>query len=344
MPALPVETQSDRHNRLARARKRGADSGQRHHHRPAADRAPRRTAGERATSAYAIRSGGHVRPWRLADRSPDSRSRGQSQLAVRRRHQDQRPRIRRHSTVRNPQRRSGVAHRSRPRPAVGPVGLRSHWRRHRRQRPRRRARRERERRGGIVRLCAAPALRRRSQRPRLRCPARSASSGRPASTASMAAGTRTAIVTCRAGCAAPGTLPRMSSLAPAGFALTGRSQFDGFDPVTFAHTDTRDSSRNRLTAGRLWASIGGEPRHGAGKSPDRCSARPIEIFLADVEQNRTRGDRRNLSAQLERHFSDRIDIAPSDQRGRYRARGVPRPRHNLRRPLPTRTKAAIMRR
>jgi vitamin B12 transporter len=39
-------------------------------------------------------------------------------------------------------------------------------------------------------------------------------------------------------------------------ALTGRSQFDGFDPLTFAHTDTLDSSRNRLAAGRLWASVG----------------------------------------------------------------------------------------
>ncbi|HKX91809.1 MAG TPA: TonB-dependent receptor plug domain-containing protein, partial [Sphingomicrobium sp.] len=29
-------------------------------------------------------------------------------------------------------------------------------------------------------------------------------------------------------------------------ALTGRSQFDGFDPFTGAHTDTLDSSRNRL--------------------------------------------------------------------------------------------------
>src|SRR5437764_5639841 len=36
-------------------------------------------------------------------------------------------------------------------------------------------------------------------------------------------------------------------------ALTGRTEFDGFDPVTFAHTDTLDNSRNRLFAGRVWA-------------------------------------------------------------------------------------------
>src|SRR5438067_6276732 len=34
-------------------------------------------------------------------------------------------------------------------------------------------------------------------------------------------------------------------------ALTGTTEFDGFDPVTFAHTDTLDSSRNRLVAGRV---------------------------------------------------------------------------------------------
>src|SRR5689334_8560024 len=43
-----------------------------------------------------------------------------------------------------------------------------------------------------------------------------------------------------------------------GLALTGRTEFDGFDPVTFAHADTLDSSRNRLAAGRLWAAIGDE--------------------------------------------------------------------------------------
>ena len=39
-------------------------------------------------------------------------------------------------------------------------------------------------------------------------------------------------------------------------ALGGRSEFDGFDLFTGAHTDTLDSSRNHLTAGRLRAVIG----------------------------------------------------------------------------------------
>src|SRR5690242_5655239 len=39
-------------------------------------------------------------------------------------------------------------------------------------------------------------------------------------------------------------------------ALTGKSEFDGFDTVTFVHTDTRDSSRNALAAARVWAEFG----------------------------------------------------------------------------------------
>ena len=36
-----------------------------------------------------------------------------------------------------------------------------------------------------------------------------------------------------------------------GFALTGRSEFDGYDPLTFQRADTLDKSRNRLAAARL---------------------------------------------------------------------------------------------
>ena len=42
----------------------------------------------------------------------------------------------------------------------------------------------------------------------------------------------------------------------AALALTGNSDFDGYDPITFERTDTRDSSRNRLAAGRLWVAVG----------------------------------------------------------------------------------------
>jgi vitamin B12 transporter len=86
-------------------------------------------------------------------------------------------------------------------------------------------------------------------------------------------------------------------------ALTGRDEFDGFDLFTGAHTDTLDSSRNRLDAARLWAVIG------TGDSPWRAQIAGSLLgssnknYLADVQQNRTRGTRRNLSVQLERRFT-----------------------------------------
>ena len=46
--------------------------------------------------------------------------------------------------------------------------------------------------------------------------------------------------------------------------LTGMSQFDGYDPVTFEHTDTLDNSRNHLAAGRVWAELGNETSSWSG--------------------------------------------------------------------------------
>jgi vitamin B12 transporter len=86
-------------------------------------------------------------------------------------------------------------------------------------------------------------------------------------------------------------------------ALTGRSEFDGFDPVTFLHTDTLDSSRNQLLAGRVWAKIGSD----AGPWSGQISASQLDSsnrnFLAEEPINRTTGTRRNLDAQLERRFA-----------------------------------------
>jgi len=92
-------------------------------------------------------------------------------------------------------------------------------------------------------------------------------------------------------------------LGLAAIALTGRSQFDGFDPVTFAHTDTLDSSRNRLTAGRLWASIGQDSSPWRAQVAGSLLGSSNRNYVAEIQQNRTRGDRGNLSAQVERRFT-----------------------------------------
>ena len=92
-------------------------------------------------------------------------------------------------------------------------------------------------------------------------------------------------------------------LGASGLALTGRSEFDGFDPVTFAHTDTLDSSRNRLAAGRIWANIGEDSTPWHAQIAGSLLGSSNRNLLAGVEQNRTRGDRRSLTVQIERRFS-----------------------------------------
>lgn len=92
-------------------------------------------------------------------------------------------------------------------------------------------------------------------------------------------------------------------IGASGLALTGRSEFDGFDPVTFAHTDTLDSSRNRLGAARIWAKIGEESSPWRAQLAGSLLGSSNRNFLAEIEQNRTRGERRNVSAQLERSFA-----------------------------------------
>jgi vitamin B12 transporter len=88
-----------------------------------------------------------------------------------------------------------------------------------------------------------------------------------------------------------------------GLALTGRSEFDGFDAITFAHTDTLDSSRNRLTAGRLWTKVGNDATPWRAQVAAALLDSSNKNYLVDVQQNRTRGTRGNLSAQVERRFA-----------------------------------------
>jgi len=92
-------------------------------------------------------------------------------------------------------------------------------------------------------------------------------------------------------------------LGASGLALSSYSEFDGFDPITFAHTDTLDNSRNRLTAGRVWASVGDDSSPWLAKVSGTLLESSNKNYLANVEQNRTRGTRRNLSVQIERRFT-----------------------------------------
>jgi vitamin B12 transporter len=108
-------------------------------------------------------------------------------------------------------------------------------------------------------------------------------------------------------------------------ALTGTDEFDGFDPFTGAHVDTHDSSRNRLEAGRIWAAIGSEASPWRAEAAGSLLDSSNRNFLADAEQNRTSGSRRNLSAQLERRFATgfvthRLIVAADAERESFHAR------------------------
>jgi vitamin B12 transporter len=92
-------------------------------------------------------------------------------------------------------------------------------------------------------------------------------------------------------------------LGASGFALSGRSEFDGTDPVTFLHADTLDSSKNRLSAGRLWISGGDETRGVSGTLSTSFLTSSNRNFLAADEINRTSGDRWTASGQLQYRFA-----------------------------------------
>lgn len=108
-------------------------------------------------------------------------------------------------------------------------------------------------------------------------------------------------------------------------ALTARDEFDGFDLFTGAHADTLDTSRNGLEAGGIWAAIGNDTSRWRGRIAGTLLGSSNKNYLAGVEQNRTRGSRRNLSVQLERRFATgavthRLVIAGETEREEFHAR------------------------
>lgn len=92
-------------------------------------------------------------------------------------------------------------------------------------------------------------------------------------------------------------------LGVSGLALTGRSEFDGFDPVTFIHADTLDNSRNRLLAGRAWAQLGGATADWSGRISSSLLGSSNRNYLADDPLNRTSGRRWTIEGQVEHRFS-----------------------------------------
>ena len=117
------------------------------------------------------------------------------------------------------------------------------------------------------------------------------------------------------------------SLGAAAIALTGRSEFDGYDPITFDHADTLDSSRNKLRAGRLWAEFGSDTSAWRGRIGGTLLGSSNRNLLDGDPVNRTRGTRRSLDAQIERTLTTgsidhRVIVAADDERETFHARDV----------------------
>lgn len=115
------------------------------------------------------------------------------------------------------------------------------------------------------------------------------------------------------------------SIGATALALTGMSQFDGYDPVTFVHEDTRDDSRNALEAGRLWAQFGDAHSPWSGYVSASLLGSSNRNYVGDQFQNRTSGTRRTLDAQLQRQFttgafSQSIIVAAQSEREGFDAR------------------------
>src|SRR5690242_8741827 len=111
----------------------------------------------------------------------------------------------------------------------------------------------------------------------------------------------------------------------AGFAFTGRSQFDGYSPITFERTDTLDNSRNRLEAGRIWVEFGNRQSAWAGRIGATFLGSSNRNFLDHDLLNRTSGTRRTFDGQIERQFTTgpvdhRLVVAADAERETFKAR------------------------
>ena len=116
-------------------------------------------------------------------------------------------------------------------------------------------------------------------------------------------------------------------LGAAAFAVSGRSEFDGFDPITFLHSDTLDSSRNRLRAGRIWGEFGDAAAGWSGRVGGSLLSSRNRNFLDDHEINRTSGKRATVDAQVQNRFDTgsiehRVILAFDHESEEFSARDV----------------------
>ena len=116
-------------------------------------------------------------------------------------------------------------------------------------------------------------------------------------------------------------------LGLAAFSLTGRTEYDGIDLITFNRTDTLDVTRNRLSAGRAWVAFGSKDRGLSGHASASLLGSSNRNLLEGDELNRTSGKRRTASGQLEYRFATGAAahtaiVALEQDREEFRARDL----------------------
>ncbi|GAA4719002.1 TonB-dependent receptor [Sphingomonas lutea] len=98
------------------------------------------------------------------------------------------------------------------------------------------------------------------------------------------------------------TLSSAVTVGASALALTGTSEFDGYDLVTFERADTLDTSKNRLAAARVWAALGQVDTQWRGRVGATLLGSSNDNRRDGNPVNRTKGTRRALDAQVERQF------------------------------------------
>ncbi len=112
-------------------------------------------------------------------------------------------------------------------------------------------------------------------------------------------------------------------LGASGFALDGRSEFDGYDPLTYERADTLDHSRTRLAAGRVWGSAKGNSWN-ATLWASRLGSSNRNLLDGELI-NRTAARRDAVGGQIEARLATgavkhRLTLAAEQEWERFRAR------------------------
>jgi vitamin B12 transporter len=108
-------------------------------------------------------------------------------------------------------------------------------------------------------------------------------------------------------------------LGVVGHFVEGKSEFDGYDPVSFQRTETLDNTRNRIAAGRAWASYETDGWHLAADASLLGSTN--RNFTGTAALNRTAGERLTADAQVSKSLGrHRVTIAYAHETERFHAR------------------------